>query len=85
MAQPLHPKRTANPDAKCPKAKDKQIRPLVQAAWDAGWWCEVKRTNYIHCWPPDGRKMVIVPSTPHTRGHRFANLRAAFRQSGLNV
>lgn len=81
----MHPKRIANPDATCPRAKDKDIRPLVQAAWDAGWWCELKRSNYIQCWPPDGRKPVTVPSTPHKKGRRFDNLRGEFRRAGLNV
>jgi hypothetical protein len=85
MTPQLHPKRVANPSAKCPKAKDKDIRPLVKAAWDAGWWCEVKRTNYIECWPPGGGKFVQVPSTPHTKGHRLKNLRQEFRRAGLDV
>ena len=55
----LHPKRRENPDATCPRHPDKDIRRVVQAAWDAGWWCERKRTNYIVCRPPGGRKPVL--------------------------
>lgn len=81
----LHPKRRANPDARCPKAYEKDIHRLVQAAWEAGWWCERTRKNYIRCLSPDGRHVVSVPSTPHMRGHRLANLRSEFRNAGLNV
>jgi hypothetical protein len=73
MTPQLHPKRVANPSAKCPKAKDKDIRPLVKAAWDAGWWCEVKRTNYIECWPPGAASSCRCPArrTPRATASRI--------------
>lgn len=46
----LHPKRIANPLASGPTHPKKERRPLVQRAWQAGWWCEWG-DQYIRCCP----------------------------------
>lgn len=80
----LHPKRLAHHDAKCPRASKKEYRPLVKAAWNAGWWCEKRGSNYIHCYPPDDGEVVIVKSTP-SGSRTLENTKARFRRSGLDV
>ena len=57
----------------------------MQAAWDAGWWCERARNDYIRCYAPNDGIVVTVPSTPHKKGNRIRNLRAEFRRAGLDV
>ena len=81
----MHPNRTANPKAKCPRVKDKDLTEMIKKAWNAGWWCEKRPSNYVLCWPPDGQSRAVrVVSTP--RGHRAVpNTRAAFARLGLEV
>jgi len=81
----VHPKRLQNPQATCPKHTKKDYHALVKSAWDAGWWCVRKKTNYIHCYPPDDGRVVIVPSTPNSRGNRLNNLKAEFADRGLEL
>lgn len=80
----LHPKRVANPAAKCPRHGRKDYRRLIQAAWDAGWWCERGSDGYIKCWPPDAKRMVPIPATP-SGTRTIDNKRAQFKRSGLDV
>lgn len=80
----MHPERSANPNAKRPKAKDKENDKLVKAAWDAGWWCVMAKKGYIHCKPPDRGEMVVVESTPSDH-HSWKNTRGRLRRGGLNV
>ena len=79
----LHPKRLENPNAKCPKHPDKDLRPLVQLAWDAGWW--VERRTYIFLYPLDPTQEIIkVPLTPSD--HRTPrNVRGKLRRAGLEI
>ncbi|MEA2233502.1 MAG: hypothetical protein QOD83_3318 [Solirubrobacteraceae bacterium] len=78
----LHPKRIANPDAKCPKHPKKDWRPLVQRAWDAGWWCEW-RSQYIRCWPKNrNAQAVSLPSTP-SGSRSLVNYTKKMEGSGL--
>lgn len=79
----LHPRRREQPDATCPRHPKKDFRRLVQAAWDAGWWCERNRKNYIFCRRPDGQT-VMVPSTPKKQG-TLNLVTQKFRKLGLNV
>jgi hypothetical protein len=80
----LHGKRLDNPGASCPKHPDKDWRPLVQAAWDQGWWC-IRARKYIKCWPPDKTKdMVKVPMTP-SGSRTIRNVTRNFKASGLVV
>jgi hypothetical protein len=79
-----HPERRKRLDAKCPRHQNKDYRRLVQAAWDAMWWCKRGGDNHIHCYPPDGSRMIPVPCTPRKQG--TLNLTAAkFRKAGLDV
>jgi hypothetical protein len=79
----LHPKRLANPDAKCPRHPKKEWRPLIEAAWDAGWWCE--RRTYIYCYPPDQSKDIVkVPLTP-SGWRTIRNVKRNFNDSGLQM
>lgn len=82
---PKHPKREANPQATRPKHANTDFDRLVKAAWTAGWWIERSSTNYLKCYPPGDGHVVIVPSTPHTKGHRLKAMRQAFRAQGLDV
>lgn len=77
----LHPKRVANPDASCPKHQSKDWRPLVQAAWDAGWWVE-RRRKYIYCFALDEDSIVKVPMTP-SGPRTLKNKMRDFRAAGL--
>lgn len=81
----MHPKRQANPSARCPKVRDKEMSRMIAAAWAAGWWCEQRATGHVFCWPPDGdTAAVLVASTPSDyRGAK--NTRAEFRRRGLTV
>lgn len=80
----LHPKRLGDENGKCPKHGRAGYRELIELAWAAGWWCERANTNYIKCYPPDNKRMVVVPSTP-SGTRTLANKRAQFRRSGLDV
>ncbi len=80
----MHPRRTANLNAKRPKVTHNGLDRLIAAAWDAGYSCERGRKNYVKCYPPDGKPMVVVAATPSD--HRtYRNTRAEFRRRGLNV
>lgn len=69
---------------KRPQARRKDLDQLVKRAWDAGWRCERRKSNYIACFPPDGGAPVIVKSTPS--GSRYLkNLRKAFERAGLEL
>ena len=79
----MHPLRIDHPEAKCPRHPKKEYRRLVEAAWDAGWWCE-RRRKYIYCRPPDARRPPVkVPMTPKRR--TIHNVKADFRRRGLGV
>jgi hypothetical protein len=79
----MHPKRLENRDATCPRHSRKEYRPLIEAAWSAGWWCERRANNYIHCYPPEDDDLIVVRSTPGQRHLR--KVRGKFRQHGLPV
>lgn len=82
-APTLHSKRREHPDEKCPEHPDKDWRPLVRGAWDAGWWC-VRRKKYIYCYALNGDDIVKVPMTPSD--HRtIRNVRAHFARAGLDL
>jgi hypothetical protein len=78
----VHPKREANPDAKRPKPRDRDMDRLVKMCWTQGWWCERGGTNHIKCYPPTDEGMVSVPSIP-SGSRTYANLRSALRRRGL--
>jgi len=80
----LHPKRLEHPDAKCPRHPNKEWRPLVEAAWEAGWWCE-RRRKYIFCFALDqGKTIVKVPMTP-SDWRTFRNKTRDFRAARLRL
>lgn len=80
----MHPKRLENPTAKRPRAKNKENDALVQAAWDAGWWCEMVKKGYIHAKSPDGKTMVVIESTPGDH-HSVSNTRSRLKRAGVSV
>jgi hypothetical protein len=85
----LHPKRLEDPEASCPRHPDKNYRRLVEAAWDAGWWCRRAKNNHILCYPPrraDERERgaVSVPSTPRKQG-TLGLTAGKFKKLGLDV
>jgi hypothetical protein len=78
----LHPKREANPNAKRPTLRNRDMDPLIKLAWDAGWWCERAASNHIKAYPPNDSRMVMIPSTPSGR-RTAANVLAALRRGGI--
>lgn len=79
----LHKKRREHRDERCPEHSDKDWRPIVRRAWDAGWWC-VRRRKYIYCYALNGDDIVKVPMSPSD--HRtIRNVRAHFARAGLDV
>lgn len=70
--------------AKRPKARDKDLDKLVKRAWDAGWTCVGRRSNYILCYPPGDGAPVVVKCTP-SEGRYLKNLRRAFERAGLEL
>ena len=79
----LHPLRVANPAAKCPRHPHKDWRPLVAAAWAAGWWCR-RGKKYIYCYSINGQDIVKVPMTP-SDWRTIRNKRRDFRAAGLSL
>ena len=81
----MHPKRKANPKAKRPKVKNRELDEMVAAAWAAGWHCARTKSSHVMCYPPDKkRRPVLVASTPSDH-HTIPNTRSAFQRSGLNL
>lgn len=80
----MHPKRLANPSQQRPKCPDKDHDAYVRLAWEAGWWCERGKKNYIYCYPENDQRVVKVSSTP-SENRSIRNTRAAFRRSGLDL
>jgi hypothetical protein len=82
--KPKHRKRIKNPNAKCPRHPKKEYRPLVEAAWAAGWWCE-RRRKYIVCLPVNQTKdQVKVPMTP-SGSRTLDNVKRNFAAAGLRL
>ena len=81
----LHPTRTANPQGKRPKVKDRVLDAMIAAAWEAGWWCERTGSSHVMCYPADQKeKPVLVANTPSD--HRtIPNTRSRLRRSGLAI
>jgi hypothetical protein len=80
----LHPKRIANPNAKCPNHPDKDLRKLVKAAWKQGWWCE-RRRKYVYCYAVDeARTIVKAPMTP-SDWRTYRNVTRNFEAAGLSL
>lgn len=78
-----HQRRIDSPDATCPRHPRKEYRLLVEAAWEAGWWCE-KRRKYIYCYPPDTTLDIVkIPMTPNQR--TIHNVKRNLRVSGLEL
>jgi hypothetical protein len=80
----LHPERTANPKAKRPKVTAKAIDMLIEKAWSQGWWCKKRGNNHVMAYSPDGRGMVLLPSSPSD--HRsIRNARQLLKKYGLDL
>jgi hypothetical protein len=79
----VHPKRQANPKAKRPSFKDKEMDWLVEACWGQGWWCE-RGTKFIEAFTPDGKSMIPIPGTS-SDFRSFTNTRAQLRRAGLDI
>jgi hypothetical protein len=85
----MHAKREANPQARCPRVKDPQLRAMIQVAWSAGWWCERNSKGHVECyqWPVEGGgrgKIITVANTPSD--HRTVpNTRSMLRRAGLQL
>lgn len=73
-----------DPTPRRPRAREKDLDKLVKQAWDAGWRCERRKSNYISCYPPDGGAPVVVKCTP-SGSHYLRNIRQMFRRAGLDI
>ncbi len=63
----------------------KDLTVMVDAALAAGWRERHTRDGYMY-FPPDGQPPVVVHLTPRAGTTRsLANMRAQFRQSGLDI
>jgi hypothetical protein len=60
----------------------KEVRPLVQAAREAGWGERESRHGLV-LYPPEGRPIAIHRSV--RPGRTLANMRAVLRARGLDV
>lgn len=80
----MHKRRAKEPDAKRPRVRNREHDALVKAAWDAGWWCEQRKSGSVLCLAPDDVGKVMVHGT--ASGPRsLKNVRADFRRAGLDV
>jgi hypothetical protein len=79
----LHPKRKADPHAKCPTVVNKDMTKLVKMAWAAGAHCVASKDNYIKVWPVDGSRMITIPSTPSSPGSTYRNKLRALQRAGI--
>jgi hypothetical protein len=80
----MHPERHANLDAKRPKVGAPAIDNLIKKAWEDGWWCKKCGNGHVMAYAPDGKSMVLLPSTPSDyRG--IKNARALLRKYGLKL
>lgn len=81
----MHPKRLANPQAKRPKVKHKQLDEMVKTAWSRGWWAIKRPSGHVMCYhPSDMNEKVLVNNTAGDP-HVVANIRAEFRRAGLKL
>jgi hypothetical protein len=79
----LHPKREANPHLKCPRVVNKDMAKLVKRAWAGGAHCVASKDNYVKVWPPDGSRMIRIPSTPSSPRSTYRNKLRALERAGL--
>jgi hypothetical protein len=68
-----------------PKAREKDLDKLVKKAWDAGWTCVERKSNYILCYPPDRNQGPVVVKCTPSEGRYLKNVRAAFGRAGLEL
>ena len=81
----MHPKRKANPQAKCPKVKDKQLDAMIKAAWSDGWWAVKLAEGHVMCYhPTDFKEKVLVNNTAGNR-HVIPRVRGYFLKAGLKL
>ena len=79
-----HRKRLDHPGATRPSVRNSDLDLMIGAAWAAGWWCERAGNNHVKCYPPDGGRMIPVPSTP-SDWRTISNKRGHFRRAGLDL
>jgi hypothetical protein len=68
-----------------PKAREKDLDKLVKKAWDAGWVCVERKSNYILCYPPDKTQGPVVVKCTPSESRYLKNLRKAFERGGLKL
>jgi hypothetical protein len=82
----MHPKRIANPDAKCPHHPKKEYRVLVQACWDQGWWCEKRKSGAIWVCPVNTEEAgILIHQTPSAGKRSLENKIGLLRLKGLAI
>lgn len=62
----------------------KDYRPFVKAAVEAGWQLKQPKKGHPRLVSPDGRVMVVLPSTSVSR-RSVLNIRADLRRNGVSV
>jgi predicted RNA binding protein YcfA (HicA-like mRNA interferase family) len=80
----IHPRRSANPFAKCPKAKRDDVQLLLRAAWDQGAWIEKGKGGHYKVYAADGTRIIVVPAMPSDH-HALRNVRSLLRNAGINL
>ena len=79
----MHPKRRANDAQQFISVGDKALKKLQKAAWDAGWWPEMKKSGIMWL-APDGAGQVMLHGSSSDH-HAYANALGEFRKAGLEV
>ena len=78
----MHEKRLANPNAKRPTVKNKELDKMIEKAWAEGWWADYRSNGHVMCYAPNGGNTVLVANTPSD--HRTVpNTKSYFRRAGL--
>ena len=80
----MHPDRHVTPAPKRPKVTAKAIDNLIVKAWGQGWMCRKRGNGHVMAYTPDGKGMVLMPSSPSD--HRgIKNCRKLLRKYGLKL
>lgn len=79
-----HPKRLADPTARCPQHPRKEWRPIIEKMWEQGWWVKRGGANHFVCYPPDDGKMITLPCSPSSR-YTLGRKIAQARRAGLRI
>ncbi|MEJ7891725.1 MAG: hypothetical protein WKF94_03705 [Solirubrobacteraceae bacterium] len=69
---------------KRPSVKDQALDALIEEAWNQEWGCRVGGNKHVMCYPPDGSRMIPIPSTP-SDWRTVKNKAAQMKRGGLEI